>query len=89
MLQLMPLLEAEGKAFAKKSLISIAGSSKINLNCHAILHLHSMACLFCSMHSVAKSQVVNVLLWTRVIKKALQLFACRCSRQSFGVSGRC
>jgi len=35
MLQLMPLLEAEGKAFAKKSLISIAGTLNFNLSCPA------------------------------------------------------
>ena len=75
MLQLMPLLEAEGKVFAKKSLISIAGGLNFNLNCHAILHFYciSMACLSCSMHPVAKPQVVSVVLWTRVISKALQL----------------
>jgi len=42
MLQLMPLLETEGKAFAKKSLISIAGSLNFNLNCHAILRFYGL-----------------------------------------------
>jgi hypothetical protein len=42
MLQLMPLLEVEGKAFAKKSLISITGSLNFNLNCRAILHFYDL-----------------------------------------------
>lgn len=33
----------------------------------------SLACLSYSMHPAAKPQIVSLLLWTKVIKKALQL----------------
>lgn len=71
MLQLMPLLEAEGKAFAKKSLISIAGSLNFNLNCREILQFYGLPLL--QHASCCKATVASALLWTGVIKKALQL----------------